>query len=375
MLKTVWINNLVVKFLNDANSTLFQSYKNLSQYVKCEEIELCLYEPDYVDSTLYLISKKAAIELVDKKEDISDKLRNKIVDKKEISNLANYTYAPLYFDNISTFGYLKFKNNKNIAEANLKKLLLNFSYCLYSECVGSIVKSYHETIIKTENLCVDYKNGKQTTRVVKGVNLEIYKKEFTMVFGASGSGKSSILNVLGGLLTPSDGKVFYNGKDISHLSEKEKTNYRCNEVGFIFQRYNLISDLTVEENVKVASCLVKNPLEVSEVLEMVGISDKAKYYPAQLSGGEQQRVCIARALVKRSAILLCDEPTGALDTVNANQVIKILQNIAKERGIPVVVITHNPSLVVLADHTITISNGQVTEDRMQPFALKADDIY
>ena len=375
MLKTVWINDLLIKLLNDASSTLFQSFMNLSNYMGTNECELCLYEPDYTDSTFYLVSKKTSIELVDKKDNLSSELKEKVVNKKENYFFEGYCYAPLYFENISTFGYIKFKCDQVSDEINFTKALINFSYFLFAECLGSIVKSYHDTIIRTENLCIDYKTGKQINRVVKGVNLDIYKKEFTMIFGASGSGKSSILNVLGGLLTASEGKVFYGDKDITNLSEKEKTSYRCNVVGFIFQRYNLISDLTVEENIKVASTLVKNPLKVSEVLEMVGLSDKAKYYPTQLSGGEQQRVCIARALVKRSEVLLCDEPTGALDTVNANQVIKILQNISKERGIPVVVITHNPSLVVLADHAITISNGEIIDDTLQPFALKAENIF
>lgn len=375
MLKTVWINDLLIKLLNDAGSPLYQSFLNVLNYIGHDECEMCLYEPDCADSTFYVVSKKATVELVNKKDYLDKATRDQIVAKKETVSLDNYYLAPLYFENVSPFGYFKFKDCKIEDENIFKKLLINFSYYLFSECLGSIVRSYHDTVLKTENLCIDYKTGKQVNRVVKNVNLEIYEKEFTMIFGASGSGKSSILNVLGSLLTASEGKVFYKGKDITRLSEKEKTSYRCNDVGFIFQRYNLISDLTVEENIKVSSVLVKNPLEILDVLKMVGLKDKAKYYPSQLSGGEQQRVCIARALVKRSQVLFCDEPTGALDTENANQVIKILQNISKERGIPVVVITHNPSLVVLADHAITLSNGQIVEDILQPFALKAENIF
>ena len=196
-----------------------------------------------------------------------------------------------------------------------------------------------------------------------------------MIFGASGSGKSSILNVLGGMLTASNGKVYYYDQDITNLNDEQRTDYRCNAIGFIFQKYNLISGLTVEENIKIASSLVKNPLSVNEVLEMVGLSGKEKKFPNELSGGEQQRVCIARALVKCSKILLCDEPTGALDSENSLRVMRIIQNIAKERGIPVVVITHNPNMVVFADHSITISNGQVVQDVFQPFPLSVSDLY
>lgn len=372
MIKTVWLRNLIIKLLNDVSSPLHQSFKKLSDYMDYDECLMCLYEPEYADHTFFSINKLTAIiSSLDVKEPEAD-IKSRVLDKKEIVQSDGFCLAPLYFENISTFGYLRFGKMKSDNITGFLESLINFSYYLFSESLGSILKSYHETIIRTEDLCVDYKMGKQTNHVVKNVNLEINKNEFTMIFGASGSGKSSILNVLGGMLTPSGGKVFYKDNDITNLDDKQKTDYRCNEVGFIFQRYNLISELTVEENVKVASFLVKNPLEVSEVLEMVGLSKKAKFYPTQLSGGEQQRVCIARALVKRSELLLCDEPTGALDTVNSAQVIRILQNIAKERGIPVVVITHNPSLVVLADHAITISNGEVVDDVLQPFALKAE---
>ncbi|MBQ0125126.1 MAG: ABC transporter ATP-binding protein, partial [Clostridiales bacterium] len=315
MLKSVWLESLILSSLNESGSVLSSYYRHLRDMVDTQKCVMCLDEPDRGGTTCFLITSNSAC--VIPSENAEADIRACEEAKKSRSGIiaGGKTYLPLYFENAASFGVLIFDSDENDASRKeLCEALVAYSTVLYSESMGSILKSFHRTAMRAENVCVDYKTGKIKNRVVKNVSLEIYDKEFTVIAGASGSGKSSLLNVLGGMLTPSQGKVFWYDKEISNMSDRERTAYRGGTVGFVFQRYNLISDLTAEENIKIAASLVKNPMKPSEVLEMVGLSDKAKSYPSQLSGGEQQRVCIARALVKRAGILLYDEPTGALDT-------------------------------------------------------------
>ena len=221
-----------------------------------------------------------------------------------------------------------------------------------------------------ENIKKSY--GSQT--VLNGFNLEIKEGELVALLGASGCGKTTLINALGGMLEAASGSIFWKGKNIVGMSDKELTKHRKDNIGFIFQKYNLINDLTAEENIRIVASLVKNPLSASEVLDMVGLSDKAKKYPSQLSGGEQQRVCIARALVKRAEMIICDEPTGALDTENALQVVRILQGLTKEQGTPVLMITHNQNFSALADHGFIMKDGQIVDEFLQPFAISAYDL-
>ena len=375
MLKSVWLSDLTVSSLNDAGSVLSSYYRHLNGLIGANECILSLSEPDGGGSTCLLISERTTCLLPIDAMNADPAAIQRVMKNRSCEFSDGRLYAPLYFENIASFGALVFgRTGINAVPDGFRDALVAFSSVLYSESMGSIIRSFHPTVMRAENVCVDYRQGKLVNRVVKNVSLEINEKEFTIIVGASGSGKSSLLNVLGGMLTASSGTVWWHDTAISRMSEKERTAYRGNTVGFVFQRYNLISDLTAEENVRIAASLVDDPLPVSEVLEMVGMADKARSYPSQLSGGEQQRVCIARALVKRARLLLCDEPTGALDTDNAAQIIRILKSIAKDQGIPVVVITHNPSLVVLADHCITISNGTIADDRLQPFSLPAEEL-
>lgn len=375
MLNSVWLSNLIVSSLNDNTSLLFQYYLHLKNLVDAEKCMMILTEPDDDAKTFFLISSGSACITPIPGIETDEETILRIMKNRTAEYSDGKLCCPLCFENISPFGALVFETDVcNYDPDRLRDALIAFSSMLYSESMGSIIKSFHNTALRAENVCVDYRSGKMVNRVVKNASLEIYEKEFTVIVGSSGSGKSSLLNVLGGMLTAASGTVWWKNTDITKMNEKERTAYRRSTVGFVFQRYNLINDLTAEENVQIAASLVDNPLSAAEVLAMVGLKDKARSYPFQLSGGEQQRVCIARALVKRAELLLCDEPTGALDTANALQVITILKGIAKEQGIPVVVITHNPNLVVLADHCITISNGMVADDRFQPFALPAEDL-
>lgn len=204
-----------------------------------------------------------------------------------------------------------------------------------------------------------YQTGEVSIQALRDVNFEIKKGEFCVIVGASGAGKTTILNILGGMDTLSGGKVFLDGQEVSSYNKKQLTGYRRYDVGFVFQFYNLVQNLTALENVELAAQICKDPLNAADVLTDVGLQDRMSNFPAQLSGGEQQRVAIARALAKNPKLLLCDEPTGALDYNTGKAVLKLLQDTCRQKGKTVVVITHNQALTAMADRIITVKNGTV----------------
>ena len=215
--------------------------------------------------------------------------------------------------------------------------------------------------VKLKNVTKIYQMGEVQIRAVDGIDFSIDKGEFVVVVGPSGAGKTTVLNILGGMDKASGGEVLVDGKDIAGYSQKQLTGYRRNDICFVFQFYNLVPNLTALENVELALQISRNPLDAKTVMQEVGLGDRLNNFPAQLSGCEQQRVSIARALAKNPKLLLCDEPTGALDYQTGKAILKLLQDMCRERGMTVIVITHNSALTPMADRVIRIKNGKVSE--------------
>lgn len=218
-----------------------------------------------------------------------------------------------------------------------------------------------ECFVKFENVSKVYKMGEVTIKAVDGIDFEIEKGEFVVIVGPSGAGKTTVLNMLGGMDQASSGRISVDGVEISGFSGKKLTGYRRHDIGFVFQFYNLVQNLTALENVELASQICDDPLDAATVLTEVGLAERMNNFPAQLSGGEQQRVAIARALAKNPKLLLCDEPTGALDYQTGKAILKLLQDTCRSKGVTVIVITHNSALTPMADRVIRIKNGTVAE--------------
>ncbi len=207
-----------------------------------------------------------------------------------------------------------------------------------------------------------YRMGEVEVHALRGVDLRIWDGEFVVILGPSGSGKSTLLNVLGGLDAPTGGVVRYREHDLAHADDRALTTYRRQHVGFVFQFYNLVPSLTARENVALAAEIAPHPLAAEEALERVGLSHRLDHFPSQLSGGEQQRVAIARAIAKRPDVLLCDEPTGALDAATGRSVLEVLDRVNRELGTTVAVITHNASIAAMADRVVRMADGQVARE-------------
>lgn len=228
--------------------------------------------------------------------------------------------------------------------------------------------------IEFDNVSKVYDMGEVKINALTEASFTIEKGELCVIVGPSGAGKTTLLNILGGMDSLTSGRVLIDGEEISAYSRRQLTSYRRYDVGFVFQFYNLIQNLTALENVEMATEICRNPLDPAEVIEHVGLKDRAKNFPAQLSGGEQQRVSIARALAKNPKLLLCDEPTGALDYVTGKQVLKLLQDTCRQKGMTVIIITHNSALTAMADRVITVKNGTVISQIKNEKAVPVENI-
>ena len=231
-----------------------------------------------------------------------------------------------------------------------------------------------EKYVSLKNVSKIYRMGEVEIRAVDGIDFDIEKGEFVVIVGPSGAGKTTVLNILGGMDTATSGQVLVDGSDIAKYNQKQLTGYRRDDIGFVFQFYNLIPNLTALENVELALQICKNPLDARQVLQEVGLEKRMKNFPAQLSGGEQQRVSIARALAKNPKLLLCDEPTGALDYQTGKAILKLLQDMCREKGMTVIVITHNSAIAPMADRVIKIKNGKVADMRRNEIPMSVADI-
>ena len=231
-----------------------------------------------------------------------------------------------------------------------------------------------EEFVKLKDITKVYHMGEVEIRAADNINFSIKKGEFVVIVGPSGAGKTTVLNILGGMDTATGGTLTVDGKDITAYDSRQLTGYRRDDIGFVFQFYNLIPNLTALENVELALQICKDPLDAKKVLEDVGLGDRLDNFPAQLYGGEQQRVSIARALAKNPKLLLCDEPTGALDYNTGKAILKLLQNMCRERGMTVIVITHNQALAPMADRLIHIKNGQVSHMETNENPMSIDEI-
>ena len=236
------------------------------------------------------------------------------------------------------------------------------------------MRRQREAYVKLENVSKIYGTGEVKIVAVDGISFEIAKGEFVVIVGPSGAGKTTVLNILGGMDKPTSGKIYVDGRNIAGYSGRQLTSYRREDIGFVFQFYNLVPNLTALENVELALQICREPLDAATVLTEVGLKGRFGNFPAQLSGGEQQRVSIARALAKNPKLLLCDEPTGALDYQTGKAILKLLQDMCREKGMTVIVITHNTALTPMADRVIHIRNGKVASMELNEHPTPVEQI-
>ncbi len=235
-------------------------------------------------------------------------------------------------------------------------------------------EAMNSEFVRFEGVSKIYRMGEVTIKAVDDISFSISEGEFVVIVGPSGAGKTTLLNILGGMDSATSGKILVDGTEISSFDKRKLTAYRRYSVGFVFQFYNLVQNLTALENVELAAQICKDPLDAAEVLREVGLAERMNNFPGQLSGGEQQRVAIARALAKSPKLLLCDEPTGALDYQTGKAILKLLQDTCRQKGVTVIVITHNSAITPMADRVIRIKNGKVAESVMNPQPVPVETI-
>ncbi|MEO8621491.1 MAG: ABC transporter ATP-binding protein, partial [bacterium] len=231
-----------------------------------------------------------------------------------------------------------------------------------------------DAVFRVRGLTKTYHMGDVEVPALRSIDLDLNEREFLVLLGASGSGKSTLLNILGGLDSPTSGTVAFRGRELSALNERELTQYRRQSIGFVFQFYNLIPSLTARENVELVTDIALHPMPADDALRLVGLGDRLDHFPAQMSGGEQQRVAIARAVAKRPDVLLCDEPTGALDAETGRLVLRTLADVNATLGTATAIITHNAAIAAMADRVLRMASGRITEDRRNVKRANVDEL-
>ena len=374
--KSIWLRQLGITMLNQADTPLSTACRYMTSLFGAETVLMYLREADEEARKAILIYRGCASMYSLSCEE--DRKCSGVIDKvlRDGGTAAENGLlgVPMSCSQADRFGVLVFSVQSPDLDGKKEEAVHAFSTLVYLELMGGFLQSSHETVLEVRNVCVRYSAAANARSAVDHVSLDIQAGELTVIMGKSGCGKSSLINVIAGLLTPQSGEVLWGGENICTMKGKRKTAFRRDSLGYIFQNYNLIGELTAEENIAVAAILSGRENSVKDVLALVGLDGKEKKYPRQMSGGEQQRVAIARALVKNASLLLCDEPTGALDTENAKHVMCLLQRIAREQVIPVIVVTHNPDFSILADHYIRMSDGQVVEEYYCHFPYAAEDV-
>lgn len=298
---------------------------------------------------------------------------------KDLSQIFNGSciIAPLKTP-FGTLGLVQFNNKVGGFNEEDEKLINNCAslLALDIEDKGLIYKPNEnkEVLISVRDVVKEFPSGEEIRRILNGVDLDIYQGELLVVLGESGCGKSTLLNIIGGMDQASSGQLLVEGKDFSHPSEDELTDYRRDYIGFIFQSYNLMPNLSAIENVEFIAEVVKEPMDSQEALEMVGLGERADRYPSALSGGQQQRVCIARAIVKNPKLILADEPTAALDFQTGQGVLKVIEKVVKEQGTTVIMVTHNVEIAKMANRVIKLKNGKISSIRVNMHPLPAADL-
>lgn len=231
-----------------------------------------------------------------------------------------------------------------------------------------------DIIIKVENLSKEYLLGEVKVEALIDATFDIHEGEFVVILGPSGSGKSTLLNIIGGMDTATSGRAYLKDREITSMNEAQLTNFRKNNVGFVFQFYNLMSNLTAEENIELSTEISEDPLPIDEVLDGVGLTDRRNHFPSQLSGGEQQRISIARAIAKNPDLILCDEPTGALDYITGISVLALLKKLNTEMNKTVIVITHNSAIADMADRVIKLRSGRIVENHLNEKVIRPEEV-
>lgn len=304
-----------------------------------------------------------------------DKYTDEYFDGISIGSLVTVPLSNKY-DKLGCIQFINSKTNRKFTneDVDVFEMLSTFIAIYIDENIKlSKYKEDKNIIISVKNIEKSYKNGEVITKVLKGINLNIYEGEFVVLLGESGCGKSTLLNIIGGLDKADSGEFSFMGTDMSNASEKELTQYRRNNIGFIFQSYNLMPNLNSKQNLDLIGELIDNPLDSNQALELVGMSNRKSNYPSQLSGGEQQRVSIARALIKNPKVIMADEPTAALDYETSIVVLKALEEVSKT-GATLIMVTHNEEITKMADRVIRFRNGRMHEVIVNKHPLHAEEL-